>query len=91
MNNLESNNNTVDKGIESLVNSVEVNDLDILKEYAELPKNPDYEILSVFISRHGRGLVADIIEKAERARDLIGISYSDFQKILLQTLNHLHV
>jgi hypothetical protein len=91
MNNFESNKNNVEDGIESLVNSVETADLDLLKEYAELPENPDYETLSDFIGRHGRGLVTNIIEKAEQARDAIGLSYEDFQKTLLQTLNKLHV
>ena len=91
MNNFESNKDNIGDGIESLVNSVEAADLSLLKEYAELPENPDNKTLSDFIGRHGRGMVTNIIEKAEQARDAIGLSYKDFQETLLQTLNELHV
>ena len=91
MNNLESNNNNVSENIELLVNSMEVADLDVLEQYAKLPENPDFETLSAFIGKHGRGLVTNIIERAEQARDMIGLPYKDFQEILLQNLSHLHV
>ena len=91
MKNLESNNSNVDMGVESLVNSFEVPELDILKEYTKLPEYPDFETISTFIVKYGGGIYSNITEKISDVQDQIGISYQDFQKAILQALDHLHV
>ena len=91
MNTLENNTRgNVEVGLEELINSVQPSELGILREYVELPEYPDFETLSSFIIRHGRGVFADMIEKAERARDAVGLSYTEFQATLLHTLGQLH-
>ena len=91
MNTLESHEKTPYQAVEEVVNSIEPADLDLLKEFVQLPENPDYQMLSDFIGHHGRGVVTTFIEKIESARDQIGASYQDFQRMLLQTLGVLEV
>lgn len=82
---------TLDEAIEEVVNHFPVKDLASVKEYAELPENPSPETVSNFISRHGMGFFNTIIQEIEKVREKVGISYDDFRKALLQTLDHLKV
>ena len=46
MNTLESHEKTPYQAVEEVVNSIEPADLDLLKEFVQLPENPDYQMLS---------------------------------------------